>query len=212
MDFIKRNFEPIILKAINNKVFSTIKVDIDLIDKCTSKETFNNLFNIIQIQEMTYFCHIVPIHSNQAIVILLRQKNHKNLTTNILLSYRVANITLQRFESIKFHYSNCIKREIICDHLTKNIKNSIHKVFSSEKMSPSNSEFMYIRPVAASCTSETIGHLLGKSHRTCEDRIKSLYKKFECQSRRELTEVCNHIILISQEYILIPNSGYQINT
>jgi DNA-binding CsgD family transcriptional regulator len=150
-------------------------------------------------EKVHYFCHTVPVGNANKVIIALKLQVNIDAINATSLAYRVSNILLQNADKYTFKPSNAVTA---CENNNQKLFETTEKIiehqfpFAKEKLSPP--DLIYIRLIAANCTSDVISDIIGRSARTVEDKINRIYKKLKCKSRRELIELCNYVTL---EYI-----------
>ncbi|MDC0534845.1 helix-turn-helix transcriptional regulator [Francisellaceae bacterium] len=200
MDFIYEYFQVYIFKIMHKDIL--ICENFDMPSNKTIKELKHppeSPYQHFVSDKAHYFCHTVLVGNNNRIIIILKLHSNIDAINATSLAYRVSNILLQNADKFTFIPSNSFTT---CDN--KNQKLSLlmeeiiidHFPFTKEKLS--SPDLVYIRLIAANCTSDVISEIIGRSVRTVEDKINRIYKKLKCKSRRELIELCNYVTL---EYI-----------
>ena len=197
MSLIDTHFKCYILKVLDNKIYindNGVQPDKWLIQSIN--KVSNTLFYHVEFNEKKYYYHNIPTGINQTVLIILESIDYDILKNDNLFSHTMVNILLQRVQLVNFRLTEFkYKNTYSCEKILTNMKNVFKTIFAPKFVDFSLLDYVYIRLIAANCTNVDIGCIIHKSPRTVEDKIKLLYKKLKCESRRELTEICNYVII-----------------
>ena len=214
MNYLNESIQAYIFKVKNEKVFvnkhNEISLDIKQIIK--TEGIFNDLFNTTLINEEIYYIHNIPTGLEQFITILFKPAADNKALNKSLLSYSAANMLLHHPHTFQFTATEInFELKNVGKKLFEKIQYTLTQIAPNAAEKLRLKDYVYIRLVAASCTSELIGKITDLSYRTVEDRVKKITSFFNCHTRREVAEFCHYIINESVNIkTLIPSTECEI--